>query len=297
MRIDVLARRWGSPAGAANGMEMAAEFLACTLRELGHQVRQLAAPDGFDADLVITTIHPHWRRTAAAAKNAGAIDRLVYWHHAGGVPGGQSAILAAPPAIGPHPEWSRHVVLPPSSWAAEAGGTCTGSEILVPGAGPAKGGHVALEVAKLCPDLRFYVLQGRSSQQDRAAWLHLPNADVAPGLVAPADFLARARAVLAPTRFEVHPLLLVEAAARGIPIVCTDLPATRAAAGFAALYLEMTAPPEAWAGRLRDVLMLSERALIQPQRLPPYAEVVAGALEQMVPAITDNYGAAGEGGW
>lgn len=293
MRIDVLARQWGTPEGAVNGMAMAAEFLACTLRELGHQVRQLAAPDGWGADLIITTIHPHWRRTAAAARASGAIDRLVYWHHSGGVPEGHGAILAAPPAIGPHPGWSRHVVLPPSSWAAEAGGTCTGTEILVPGAGPAKGGHVALAVAKLCPDLRFYVLQGRSSQQDRAAWMHLPNAELARGLVAPADFLARARAVLAPTRFEVHPLLLVEAAVRGIPIVCTSLPSTRAAAGDQAVYVAINASPEEWMIGLASAIACPPVKL----KLRPYADVVAGALEQMLPVIADNYGAAGEGGW
>lgn len=293
-KIDVLARAWGSPAGGSNGMAMAAEFLACTLRELGHEVRQLNAPDGWDADLVITTIQPRWRHTVAAAKAAGALDRLVYWHHAGGLPEGHGAILAAPPAIGPHAGWSRHVVLPPSSWAAEAGGECTGQEILVPGAGPAKGGHVALAVAKLCPDLRFYVLQGRSSHQDRAAWAALPNAEVARGIVPPGDFLSRARAVLAPTRFEVHPLLLVEAAVRGIPIVCTDLPATRAAAGDAAWYIPMTATSDVWAAAIGAALACPRPSL----KLRPYAEVVRDALDEMTGIeITDNYGAAGEGGW
>jgi hypothetical protein len=120
--------------------------------------------------------------------------------------------------------WARHVVLPPSSWAAEAGGWRTGSEVLVVGAGPAKGGHVALEVAKLCPDLRWYVLQGRSSPEDRAPGWTCPTRRWWPPLDEPITSSARARVVLAPTRFEVHPLLLVEAAVRGIPIVCTDMP-------------------------------------------------------------------------
>jgi hypothetical protein len=281
MRIDVLARAFGGPAGGPNGMAIAAGRLAHTLRALGHEVRQLAAPDGWGADLVITTIQPTWRRVVAAAAPAGALGRLAYWHHAGGVPEGHGCILAAPPAVEPQQGWARQVVLPPSSWAAEAGGDCTGGEILVAGAGPAKGGHVALEVARLCPDLRWFVLRGRSSDQDRAPWAAIPGAEVAAGIVEPAAFLARARAVLAPTRFEVHPLLLVEAAVRGIPIVCSDLPSTRAAAGDAATYVSMTARPEVWADSLRMAVSYGD-LLLERLSLPPYTEVVAGALEQLV---------------
>lgn len=277
MRIDVLARNWGTPSGGQNGMAIAAAFFAETLEKLGHEVRRLPALDGYRADLIVTTIQPTWRRTAAMAETAGALDRLVYWHHAGGVPTGFGCILAAPPSVGPHAGWSRHVVLPPSSWAAEAGGERTGDEILVPGAGPAKGGRVALEVARLCPELRWYVLQGRSAESDRAPWRALPHAEVARGIVEPAHFLARARAVLAPTRFEVHPLVLVEAAVRGIPIVCSDLPSTRAAAGESAVYVPTNAAPSEWAVTLRCALRVPATRL----RLRPYAEVVRDALEQL----------------
>ena len=279
MKIDVLARSWGTPAGGQNGMAIAAAFLAYTLAELGHQVRRLSALDGVGADLIITTISPTWRRTVAmAASSPGALDRLVYWHHAGGVPPGYGCTLAAPPSVDPHQDgWGRHVVLPPSSWSAEAGGDCTGDEIVVPGAGRAKGGHVALEVARLCPDLRWYVLQGRSSTTDRAPWRALPNAEVTQGIVEPAQILSRARAVLAPTRFEVHPLLLVEAAVRGIPIVCSDLPATRCAAGDSAVYVPVTAAPAEWASTLRCALRVRPTRL----QLRPYAEIVRGALEQL----------------
>jgi len=259
-------------------MAIAAAFLACTLVELGHEVRQLAASDGFDADLTISTIQPTWRRTVAKATEAGALDRLAYWHHAGAVPAGNGCTLLAPPSVDPQPEWARHIALPPSSWAAESGGECTGGEIVVAGAAPPKGGHVALEVAKLCPDLRWFVLRGRSAPSDRAPWGAIPRAEVAAGVVDPEQFLARARAVLAPTRFEVHPLLLVEAAVRGIPIVCTDMRATRCAAGESASYVDMKAPPDVWASALRDALENPRPRL----RLRPYREVVADALEQLV---------------
>jgi hypothetical protein len=279
VRIDVLARAWGSPAGGINGMAIAAAFFAEKLEQLGHQVRRLAAADRFDADLVVTTISPTWRRTVAAAASAGALERLVYWHHAGGVPVPVGCTLAAPPAIDPQPGWSRHVVLPPSSWAAEddAHAGELGGDVVVAGAGPAKGGYVALEVAQLCPELRWFVLQGRSSQQDRAKWSAIAGAEVARGLVAPAEIFERARVVLSPTRFEVHPLLLVEAAARGIPIVCTDMPSTRAAAGEHAIYVPLAAPATEWAAALRAALELRPPRV----RLRPYAEVVRDALAQM----------------
>ncbi len=277
MKIDVLARSWGSPSGGPNGMAIAAAFFAETLVALGHQVRRLSNLDGLGADLIITTISSTWRRTVAAAESAAAQSRLVYWHHASGVPEGQGCILAAPPSISPDPTWSRHVVLPPSSWAAEAGGACVGDEVLVAGAGPAKGGHVALAVAKLLPGLRWFVLNGRSSVADRMAWREIPGAEVAREVVEPERLLARARVVLAPTRFEVHPLLLVEAASRGIPIVCTDMRATHCASGGCAIFLEMNAPADEWAKALQHALEFKAR----PHRLPPYAEVAGKAIREM----------------
>jgi hypothetical protein len=297
VRIDVLAKRWGSPAGAPDGMAMAASFLAWTLCELGHDVRgylatpqgppwvhprvqwcvrpQLDRPDDWSADLVITTIAGVWRRTAAAAGAAGATRRLVYWHHFGGLPEGFGCSLAAPPAIERVGAWRRTLVLPPSSWAVEAGGPAPGGEIVVPGAGRPKGGHIALEVARACPELRWLVLPGRSGPSDVAPWCQLPNAEVA-GPLEPGAFLARARAVLSPTFAEVHPLTLVEAAVRGIPIVCSDLPGTRAAA-HCATFLPVSAPAAAWAAALRGALARPAPRLC----LPPYAEVVATAVDHM----------------
>lgn len=277
MKIDVMARAWGGPEGASNGMAIAVAFFACTLARLGHEVRRTSAIADGHADLVVTADSVTWKRTLAHAATHGQLERLVYWHHAGGVPQGHGRVLAAPPATPPQAGWSRHVVLPPSSWVAEAGGERTGGEIVVAGAGPAKGGHVALEVARRCPDLRWYVLQGRSAVTDRAPWQALPNAEVAPGVVEPSAFLARARAVLAPTRFETYGLTLVEAAVRGVPVVCTDLPATRSALGESAIYVPMQAPAEEWADALRSAL---SRELPRLQ-LRPYAEVVTEAVEQM----------------
>jgi hypothetical protein len=74
--------------------------------------------DGFAADLIITTIQPTWRRAVAAAASAGALGRLVYWHHAGGVPAGHGCVLAAPPSIDPQ----RGLGAPRGAAAVELGG-------------------------------------------------------------------------------------------------------------------------------------------------------------------------------
>lgn len=272
-----MARDWGSPSGGVNGMAIAVAFFAETLERLGHQVRRSLELVDSSADLAIATITPTWRRTVARAEALGMLERLVYWHHASGLPKGYGRMLVTAPAIAPGPDWGRHVVLPPSSWAADSAGACTGGDIVVAGAAPAKGGHLALEVARLCPDLRWYVLKGRSAATDRAPWRELPHAVAAEDAIAPAQFLARARVVLSPTRFETYGLTLVEAAVRGIPVVCTDLPALRASLGSSAIYVHMNAPAAEWAQALRQALDDPPPRL----RLPPYATVVAEAIERL----------------
>lgn len=280
MRIEIVARLWGTSEGGPNGMAIATSFLADTLAELGHDVHGGAAPK-FDADLTVTVVSPTWRRTAATAAQAGALGRLVYWHHASGVPDGYGAMLATPPSVPtvePSKGWARQITLTPSSWAAYAGGDCKGGEIVVSGAGPAKGGLIALQAARFLPGKRWLVLRGRSSQQDRDAWREIAGAEVTAGVMPPGPILDRAALVLSPTRFDVHPLLLVEAAVRGIPVVCTDMAATRAAAGPHATYVPMNAKPEVWADAVRRALDTRPPKLV----LPPYRDVVSQALEQMV---------------
>lgn len=291
MKLALHARRWGGPDGGHDGMSVAVAFLAWTLCELGHEVRAFvdANPPGwshprltwcrppldFMDELTITTVSGTWHRTADAAEKVGASERLLYWHHHGAeLPPAHGCRRMAPTEIA-----GADLVLPPSSWAVEAAGQVEGfrDAILVPGAGPAKGGHVALDVAHSLPDLDWLVLSGRSSAVDRAAWRVLGRAEVIDGIVEPEQFLSRARAVLAPTRAETYGLVLVEAAVRGIPVVCTDLPATRAALGESASFVRVEAPAWAWSFALNA-------ALEQPLprlNLPPYRETVAHALEAL----------------
>lgn len=312
MRIDVLARRWGGPDGGPDGMAVAAAFLAWTLCELGHDVRgytgaagpgtwshprlhwrratPIDAPEDFTADLVVTTVSGRWPRLVEAAEKAGARGRLVYWHHHSTPPEGLGGILAAPPGVAPSAGWSRTLVLPPSSWAADqltkpprpdqVSLDYSGAEVLVPGVGNSKGGPMSLAVARSCPELRFYALPGRSSGADCGPWHLLPNAAIAPGPLAPREFLARAGAVLSPTRAETYGLTVVEAAVRGIPVVCSDLRALRAALGDSAVYVEPTALPDAWARALRAAIAGPPPRLV----LPPYAETVGEVLERLLPA-------------
>lgn len=306
MRVNLLARRWGSPDGGPDGMAIAASFLAWTLCGLGHDVAgyqgtadpppwshermewrtriPLYKPDDFAVDLTISACSPSWLRTAAAAREAAACERTVYWHHYAEAPNGGGCLLAAPPAVRRSEGWARAVVLPPSSWAADRPPAardliCPGSAILVPGAGPAKGGHVALAVAQRCPDLAWHVLPGRCSPQDLEGWRALPSATIAPARVRPDEFLSRARLVLSPTRFEVHPLALLEAAVRGIPVVCSDLPGTRAATGGGARYVDAQAPVEIWEAAVREALAAARP---EPLALPAYSVTVAAALGELL---------------
>lgn len=305
MRVDILARKWGGPDGGPDGMAIAAAFLAYTLAELGHDVRgyaggaarptwshrniewrersPLRTPDTFDADLVISTIQPQWRHLAQEAGRQGALARTFFWHHHGELPMGNGGQLLALNRAGASLRsmiggWESVTILPPSSWAAAAGGEVGGDAILVPGAGAAKGGYIARAVAERCSDLRWYVLPGRHAQHDLQGWLAMRHAEVAPERIPPAAFLARVRAVLSPTRAEMHPLTLVEAAVRGIPLVCTDLPATRATLGESAIYVPLDAPTHAWALALRTALDNPPPRLL----LAAYADVVDHALDQII---------------
>jgi hypothetical protein len=275
-------------------MSIAVSYFARQLAELGHEVtcylatgepipwthplvewrhRQLlVAPDEWP-DLTITCSAPSWRRTVVAAQAAGAVGRLVYWHHYGPLPPGYGAILArVAPSTEQARSWSREIVLPPASWALYAGGERTGEEIVVPGGTRQKGGQVALQVAKLLPDLRWTVLSGRASEAELRPWRAVGTV-LPPGLP-PEGWLSRARLVLSPTRAETYGLAMAEAAVRGIPVVTSTLPGPMFALGDAATYLSADAPASAWAEAV-------QRALdAPPVRLQPqaYREVIARAL-------------------
>lgn len=298
MRIDLLARRWGSAQGGRDGMAIAASYLAWTLADLGHEVRcsipegsphpwehalvewvhclPIMGPPDWTADLVITTISPAWRRTVIAAQRARARGRLIYWHHHGPVPPGHGCILARVAPGEPAQGWAREIVLPPGSWALYEGDgeEPTGSSIVVLGATRAKGGDVSLAVARQVTDRPWYVLPGRAGGRELPPWRALPHAVVAmPGLP-PSIWLDRARVVLSPTRAETYGLAMAEAAVRGIPVVTSDLPGPRHALGDVASYLPAGAPVSEWVAALRAALEQEPRRL----RLPIYADVVEAAL-------------------
>ena len=195
------------------------------------------------------------------------------------MPPGCGAILAR---VAPSPErargWSRELVLPPASWALCAGGERTGAEIVVPGVSRAKGGAVALQVARLIPELRWTVLAGRASEAELQPWREF-GATVLPPGVAPEAWLSRARLVLSPTRAETYGLAMAEAAARGIPVVTSSLPGPLFALGDAATYLPTDAPARAWVEAVQGALE-AQSVRLQPQAYP---EVVERALSLGTP--------------
>jgi hypothetical protein len=299
MLIDILARRWGGPNGGRDGMSIGTSFFAQTLAEMGHHVRcylsegtpppwrhplvewrpraAFAAPDDWSADLVITTIAPAWRRTVIEAEKAGAKGRLIYWHRHGElstIPG-HGCILARVADTGePAQGWARQIILPSATWASSAGGERTGQAIVVPGLNRAKGGLTSLAVARILADVPWYVLPGRATDAEIAPWKRLGHVDVALQTVPPEQWLSRARVVLLPTEAETYGLAMVEAAVRGIPVVCSDLPGPRYALKDTATYLPLKAAPAEWAKAVRAALACAPRRL----HLAPYRDVVAQAL-------------------
>ncbi len=292
MRIDLLARRWCGPEGGRDGMSVAVSYLAHVLARIGHSVRcclppntpipwehervewvvrqPLFSPPDWTADLIITVLAPAWRQTVIDADRAGALARLVFWHHHSSPPIGHPLCTLARVAMTDEPvkNWGRVVNLPPSSWAAEASaelGAPAGQSILVPGASKAKGAQVALAVAKQIADVPWYVLPGRASPQEIDPWRKMPHAVVALPCVPPDVFLSQARVVLCPSRAETYGLAMVEAATRGIPVVTSDLPGPRFALGASATYLPMDAPVAQWVAAVRESLARPGARLALPR--------------------------------
>jgi len=306
--VDLLARSWGAPSGAPDGMAQATAFLAWTLADLGHRVRchgerEVArwarpglswharpgspVPIDWQADLVISSTAASWRKLAVAAGDAGARSRVALWHHYGTPPSGYGCRLALPtPGEADAREWDRVVVLPPSTWALdqaasaqEAPPPAPDGVVLVPSAARVKGGHVALAVARLLPAVRFLVLAGRATVAEVADWRGLPNVEILEGVQIPSAYLDRAAAVISPTVAETYGLTVAEAAARGARVVCSNLPGPRHALGegTGAIFLAQTAPIAQWA----DAIVLALRSPARPLRLRPYRETVAEAIEQL----------------
>ena len=76
------------------------------------------------------------------------------------------------------------------------------------------------------------------------------------GWVSPAeldDLFARAALVAAPTRFEGFGLPVLEAMARGCPVICSDIPVLHDVAGDAAVYVDPL-DAGAWARRIEQLL-------------------------------------------
>lgn len=308
--ITILARRWAGRDGSRDGMSVAVSYLAWTLAEMGHRVRCAIPADqrrpfehdfvewadlrpdpsaqDLAAELVISTIAPTWRRVVVAAQRAGRTSNLAFWHHHGSIPHGYGCTLARVAPGPPAPGWSREIVLPPASWALYGGGQRFGRCIVVPGVSRSKGGDVALAVSRQLTDVPLYVLPGRATDRELAQWRALPHATVSLPGIPPELWLSQASVLLSPSRAETYGLAMAEAAARGIPVVTSDLPGPRFALGSSATYLPLGAPAAQWAAAVSEAL-LSTREPLVPQ---PYRSVVAGVLGSLgmtagdVPTVT-----------
>jgi glycosyltransferase involved in cell wall biosynthesis len=125
----------------------------------------------------------------------------------------------------------RAVVLhPPIAPAAPVTG---GDAITLINLTHAKGSSVFWDLAAAYPDRRFIAVEGGYGSQDQRE--ALPNVDVVEHGDLDAVW-AQTRILLVPSEHESYSMVAAEAGARGIPVVASDLPGIREAAGHGALY-------------------------------------------------------------
>ncbi len=129
---------------------------------------------------------------------------------------------------------------------------------------PVYGGDLALEIAAACPRIPFVFQDSWDSRPHRAeamseriAARRLDNVQVRPFSADPVEVFGGARFLLVPYRERIasaRPRSVLEALSCGIPVVASDLPGLREAAGEAAIYVPPDAPVEAWRAALEGAL-------------------------------------------
>jgi len=131
---------------------------------------------------------------------------------------------------------------------------------------PTKGAHLAIEaVNRLSPGVPLLVVgddlqvpaYGRALREAAGPQFRFQPLVEDPAVLF--GLMAGARALVFPSLVEAMSMVLLEGAALGLPIVCSDLPENRAVLGDAALYFE--------SGNSDSLRRELERALDEPQRL------------------------------
>lgn len=122
---------------------------------------------------------------------------------------------------------------------------------------PHKGLSVALEMARLCPDIPFLFVQTWDLPPEARAELDrqlatLKNVTLHPAVEDMRQIYRRTRILLAPSQWqEGYGRVATEAQFSGIPVIASTRGGLPEAVGPGGLLLDAAAPAEEWAGALR----------------------------------------------
>lgn len=141
--------------------------------------------------------------------------------------------------------------------SADHGAAATHDRVLFINPVADKGLEIALRVAALCPDIPFEFVESWTLDAGQRAALAarlttLPNVTLTPHQSDMRPLYARARLLLAPSRWEeAWGRVATEAQAHGLPVIATRIGGLTEATGPGGVLVERGAPAEAWAGVLR----------------------------------------------
>jgi glycosyltransferase involved in cell wall biosynthesis len=135
---------------------------------------------------------------------------------------------------------------------------------------PAKGLTLALEVARLCPDIPFlfarsWPLSAREEAELKRSLKALPNVSLIQRSSNMSEIYARTRILMAPSQWEeTWGRVVSEAQISGIPVLATTAGALPESVGPGGILLERDASPSAWASELRN--LWSDRIFYEAKR-------------------------------
>ena len=150
-------------------------------------------------------------------------------------------------------------VLPPCMDVSAYRTDAAGDSVTMVNPREKKGGPVALEVARRCPDIPFIFVEAwrgndAAMREFRAKAAALPNASFLPAQRDMRVVYRRTRLLLSPSRLpETWGRVVTEAQASGIPAVVSDAGALPETLGPGGLVVPADAPVEAWVDAVRSI--------------------------------------------
>ena len=233
------------------------------------------------SDLVLTTNSVGWDTAQEMARKVGT---PLAQHFPNRIPGRYAPRYHPDLAIfcsayaqqGTHHSWPSIVFHPPVD--PERFQVIPGDRVSLVNLAEHKGGRMFQVLANRMPDVGFLGCRGVYGRQvipsERNVEVVGPVADIR-------EVYARTRVLLVPSERESFGRVALEAAASGIPVLCSDLPGLREAMGERGTYLSPK-DPDAWEHAIRRTLRdwkeLSERSLRRSREMAPDYDRLEAAL-------------------